>query len=242
MDIDVSGIMIGMSVGYALNDRFGCRIEAFDLVPSWATGDITTTLQTGGTALQQADSYFRFDGVRGEGTWRFWRGLTLVGGLYYESLDLRMANVKTVVSNFVDTTNEGKAEFHTFTVYGGAEYTLGLPFPGYLLARATGCPWIYCHWNYGVPFRNPNAPALQIQDSGAGNINNGSFGEILVRGALGVGFAEIGGFARVSAVSMSNTIDINSEDYSSGTTLQQPFQMSFSRRTVEGGGFVTIPF
>jgi hypothetical protein len=242
MDIDVSGVLIGMSLGYALNERLGCRIEAFDVVPSWAIGDVKTTLQTGGIAVQKADSYFHFDGVRGEGYWRLWSGLSLIGGLYYESLDLRLANVKSVVSNYVDTTNEGKADFHTLAIYGGAEYSLGLPFPGYLLARAVGCPSVYCHWFYGVPFRDPNSPLFPILDSGAGNFHNGTFGEILVRGALGFGFAEFGGFAKVSAVTLKNTIALNSEDFSTGTTLQQPFQMDFSRSTVEGGGYVTIPF
>lgn len=242
MDIDVSGVLLGMSLGYAVNDRLSCRIEAFDVVPSWSTGDVKTTLQTGGIVVQKADSYFRFDGVRGEGAWRLWRGLSFVGGLYYEALDLRLANVKSVVSNYVDTINEGKAEFHTFTVYGGAEYVLGLPFPGYLLARAVGSSWISCHWDYGVPFRDPNSPLFPIQDSGAGSLNNGTFGEILVRGALGIGFADLGLFAKVSSVTAKNTIDINAEDSSTATTLQQPFSMTFSRRTVEGGGFVTIPF
>jgi len=242
MDVDVSGIMIGMSLGCVINDRLGCRIEAFDLVPSLAKGQITTTLQTGGPVIQQADSPFRFDGVRGEGTVRLWRELAFVGGLYYESLDLRLVKVHSVTSTLVTTTNEGKAEFHTFSVYGGAEYTLSLPFSSYLVARAIGCPWIHCHWDYSVPFQNPASPLFPVLDSGAGNINNGSFGEILVRGAFGIGFAELGAFAKLSTVTLANTVGINSQDVSSGITLQQPFYMSFTRRTVEGGGFVNITF
>jgi hypothetical protein len=236
MEFDVSGIIIGMSLGYAINNRLACRIEAFDLVPSSERrGEVTTTLQSGGFVTQQADSYFRFDGVRGEAAVNIWNGLAFVGGLYYESLDSRLVSNTPVVSNLVTVTNEGKAEFHTFGLYGGAECKLPLPFSSYLMARAIGCPWLFCYWNYGVP--SPLG-----QNSGAGNISGGKFGEILVRGAFGIGFAEIGAFAKVSAVTLGNTVSINFQSFSSPDSSQQPFQMNFTRTTVEGGIFVNIPF
>jgi len=242
IDFDVSGIIIGMSLGYWINDRLSCRIDAFDLVPSPSGAQVTTTLQTGGPVMQRAEPHFSFDGIRGEGSVRLWGRFAVVGGLYYESLNLSLINAIPVVANLVNSTTLGSAEVHTLNLYLGAEYTLWLPFSSYITARFLGFPWIYCHWNYDMSFQNPTSLSPFFQNSGAGVVNNGAFGEILVRGAFGIGFAELGLFAKLSAVTLGNEVQINSQNVLGGSTVQQPFDMSFTRRTVEGGGFVVIPF
>jgi hypothetical protein len=241
IEVDLSGILIGLSLGCAITDRLSCRIEAFDVVPASEDSQTVTTLQTGGPVAREFISHFHWDGVHGEGAVKLLDELAFVGGLSYESLNMRL-NSTAPVSNVSRSIDEGNAIFHTINLYGGAQYTLGLPYSGSLMVRVTGLPWVYCHWDYNMTFRNPVSPFSSIQNSTSGSIQNGSFGEILLRGSLRIGFAELGGFTKLSAITLGKTFDMNAEDISAGTTLQQPFDVRFTRRTIEAGGFVTIPF
>jgi len=241
INVDLSGVLVGLSLGCALTDNLSCRIEAFDLVPSSEASQIVTALQTGNSVAREFISHFHWDGVRGEGVVRLWGGLAFVGGLRYESLNIRLVSTASA-SSLSGTFNEGNAIFHAFNLYCGAEYTLSLPYACSLVAKVAGFPCVYCHWDYNMPFQDPASPSSPIENSASGPITKGAFGEILIQGSHGLGFAEVGVFTKLSAITLEKTIGINAENASSLTTLQQPFDMRFTRRTIEAGGFVRIAF
>jgi hypothetical protein len=241
VDLDLSGILIGLSLERYLTERLSGRIEAFDLVPSSEKSQTVTILQTGGPVKGQSIFDFDWAGVHGEGVVRIWGGLALLGGVRYESLNLRLATPTTGSSHLITVVDNGKIDFHAFNLYAGAEYSLALPYSSKLLVRAVGFPWVYCHWDYDMTFQDPISLSF-INNTASDNIQKGSFGEILVRGGFGLRFAELGGFVKLNVISLGTSVGLNSESSSFGIALQQPFDMTFTRRTIEAGIFAAIPF
>lgn len=241
LDLDISGILIGLSLRYHLTDNLSLRVEAFDLVPYTEQSNTMTTWRTVGPAAEKFIAHFHWDGVQGEAAMGLRGGFFLIGGLRYEALSTRLTAV-TPISAQTSELDEGSTILHTLNFYGGVEYSHFLPFSGKLTVRVAGFPSIYGWFGYDMTLRDPAAPLSPIQYSTSGSIHKGSYGEIYLRGTVGVGFAHLGIFTGVKAVDLRKTLSLQALEKSSGSRLEQSFDMGFSRTIVEAGAYAVIPF
>lgn len=239
LDLDISGILLGLTVRYSPNNRVVFRVEAFDLVPYTELSKSMTVWQNRGPTAEQYVSHFHWDGVLGEALLRLRGGLFLIGGLRYEAFRDRLTATSPI--SVQTGANEGSVILNTFNLYGGFEYNEILPYSGMLTVRVAGSPGIYGHLDYDMTLRNPGEPILPIQYNSSGSTYRGSFGEISLRGTVGLGNMQLGLFTGVKAVNLKNTQDMQASS-NSFVKVSLPAEMEFSRTMLEAGAYAAFSF
>ena len=248
VDLPLSGIWMGGSGQLWLNPAIALQCDMSTLVtPDPGSTDTETGMIRGTTGNRSFRSTPRWWQLDSGFAWFVRPRVAVRVGLHLERLDTVLVAPFPTVPVYSHPADEGEMTYTVVSPYIGGQLSLGSPAQE-LMLRVAGFPWVYNTFDYRATFGDSSMPAFEpVRDDSSNNLGGGYSvevsGQAVIRRPIPYTFsvAGLGAFGKLSLLGMSGNAEIEASDCC-GNTLDESFDMDFTRLSWVFGGFLNVSF